>query len=80
MGMRQSLQDMMDATTRARMKFDARLENCMAKECDSDAALLLYEVSYKICLSANRPQHNAGYVLSRLSRKPIDSKSIRTTL
>ncbi|XP_035444623.1 uncharacterized protein LOC118272335 isoform X1 [Spodoptera frugiperda] len=43
--MKQSLHDMMEATTRARMKFDARLEYCMANEHDADAALLLYEVS-----------------------------------
>uniref|UniRef100_A0A2H1VRF8 SFRICE_010628 n=1 Tax=Spodoptera frugiperda TaxID=7108 RepID=A0A2H1VRF8_SPOFR len=42
--MKQSLHDMMEATTRARMKFDARLEYCMANEHDADAALLLYEI------------------------------------
>ncbi|KAF9419424.1 hypothetical protein HW555_004072, partial [Spodoptera exigua] len=42
--MKQSLHDMMEATTQARMEFDARLEYCMANERDSDAALLLYEI------------------------------------
>ncbi|KAH9641680.1 hypothetical protein HF086_005126 [Spodoptera exigua] len=42
--MKQSLHDMMEATTQARMEFDTRLEYCMANERDSDAALLLYEI------------------------------------
>uniref|UniRef100_A0A2A4K3W3 Uncharacterized protein n=1 Tax=Heliothis virescens TaxID=7102 RepID=A0A2A4K3W3_HELVI len=42
--MRQALHDMMETTTRARMKFDERLADYMANEEDSDAALLLYEI------------------------------------
>ncbi|KAJ8715995.1 hypothetical protein PYW08_013280 [Mythimna loreyi] len=44
LGMRQTLQDMRDSTNRARMKFDAQLEKCMASENDSDVALMLNEI------------------------------------
>ncbi|KAJ8713603.1 hypothetical protein PYW07_013973 [Mythimna separata] len=44
LSMRQTLQEMMESTTQARMKFDAHLEKCMACESDSDVALLLNEI------------------------------------